>query len=340
MHRGNDTIRKQFACAIVGLFFLSLSPVTATAHVFVGTQWRQGTNPKYPGNGWIAKVYLNIPVPPPPTGPNRPDEGTLTFAENYVADKTPDFTFQTDWIDYPSGPEPIGHDADYQTIGEFLAGNVRNVSDPAKLDEPFGSFLIQFSGFLKVTFEDDTTELGLPVWVDFGTFGYDGYRLVVGETIYRWPLVPVEDFFWRENPICQAVGLYPISITFFNRYDPNNEIGFGDVGIEVYTWHGSERAWPTGQRMVNATRGQGSIIPPRVIYQIQDVSPVQFGDFNADGTVDVGDARWFQHCFSGPSIDGEFLSLRPGCTAFDFDNDRDIDLVDFIFFNSFMTGPN
>lgn len=282
---------------------------------------------------------MNIPVPPPPADPTQQDRGTLSFAEDYVADKQPDFTFETDWIDYPSGPEALGRDDAYPTIRDFLVGNFRNVSDAGALAEPFGDFLIRFSGFLKVTFDDDTTDAGLPVWVDFGTFGYDGYRLVVGETIYRWPLVPIEDFFWRENPICEAVGLYPITITMFNRYDPGNAFGYGDVGIELYSWHGSERAWPVGERMIHPTRGAGSIIPPRVIYQIQDVSPVGLADFNADGGVDLRDARWFQHCYSGPSK-GEFLALRPGCLAFDFDQDRDIDLEDHQLFEELLDGPD
>ncbi len=336
----NRNKKKSLACGILtGVLLLTLLPRTAVPHVFVNSQWRAGTNPEYDGRGWHAEVYLDIPVPPPPSDPTQTGRSGLFFAESYVENLAPDFTFETDWIDFPSGPEALGRDDAYDTIGEFIAGNFRSISDQGKLQAPFGTFLIRFSGFLKITFDDDTTAPGLPVWVDFGTMGYDGYRLEVGETIYRWPLISTEDFFWRENPICEAVGLYPITVTFFNQYDPIDEYGFGDVGIELYTWHGSERAWPAGEHMVHSTLGPGSIIPPRVIYQIQDVSPVQLSDFNADGKIDLRDARWFQHCFSGPAAEGEFLPLKAGCLAFDFDGDRDIDLGDYLVLDAFLSGP-
>lgn len=323
----------------------------ARGHVFVPEMYREGGYPAYDGAGWVAKVYLNLPLPDPPEDTSATDLGTLIQAESYVADATPDFTFRTDWIDFPAGPEAVALDTSFTTMGDFLNDYIYDVSDPSKLDEPFGNFLIKFEGYLKVTFDEDlTSAIGLPIWVDFGTIGYDGFRLEVGTTIYRFPKMFVVDgepsFFWRENPICEAAGMFPIRVTYYNRYDadldpdPPTQQSYHNeyAGIEVYTWHGSELALPAGQNMVHAVRGPGTIIPPRVIYQADDVQPLVTGDFTADGQVDGRDLRWFQTCFTGPG-DELFVLLATGCHRFDFDEDRDVDLTDFATFLGLLESP-
>jgi len=313
--------------------------------------YREGGYPPYEGAGWVAKVYLNLPLPDPPEDTSEQDLGTLIEAEAYVAEATPDFTFRTDWIDFPAGPEAVALDTSFSTMGDFLNDYIYDVSDPSKLDEPFGNFLIKFEGYLKVTFDEDlTSAIGLPIWVDFGTIGYDGFRLEVGTTIYRFPKMFVIGgepiFFWRENPICEAAGMFPIRVTYYNRYDadldpdPPTQQNYHNeyAGIEVYTWHGSELALPAGQNMVHAVRGPGTIIPPRVIYQAGDVQPLVTGDFTADGLVDGRDLRWFQTCFTGPG-DEIFVLLATGCHRFDFDEDQDVDLTDFATFLSLLESP-
>ncbi|HNQ23699.1 MAG TPA: hypothetical protein PKK06_11450 [Phycisphaerae bacterium] len=60
------------------------------------------------------------------------------------------------------------------------------------------------------------------------------------------------------------------------------------------------------------------------------------GDYNMDGPIDLDDAADFVACLSGPNASpGPSLVCR---TAFDFDDDNDIDLEDFATFQEAFTG--
>ena len=58
------------------------------------------------------------------------------------------------------------------------------------------------------------------------------------------------------------------------------------------------------------------------------------GDCNGDGEVDLDDYTGFEACLLGP--DG---GLGTGCECFDFDDDGDVDAVDFLTFQLSFTGP-
>lgn len=275
-------------------------------------------------------MYLNIP---------DASAEHLLVAENWIASRVPDFTFSTDWIDFPAGPVGLVPDADLETMGDFLNDYIHNVSDPTKLSEPFGNFIIKFSGFLRVAMDDDTVPgVGLPVWVDFGTAAQDGYRLFVGQTIYRFPLVGTLDFFWREQPILEATGMFRIEFTYFSKYDPFASLKAEAAGVELYTWHGGGLPWPAGENMIHPQLGPGTIIPPRVIYRQDDIQPLSPGDFDADTDVDAQDVRWFQNCFTGPGSEG-LLLLETGCERFDLDEDVDVDATDYAGFLGLFMGP-
>ena len=62
--------------------------------------------------------------------------------------------------------------------------------------------------------------------------------------------------------------------------------------------------------------------------------PPDPGDCNDDGDVDLQDFLAFQTCFTGPGG-----TLTPGCVCADFDGDDDVDLADFLAFQSAYTGP-
>jgi len=81
------------------------------AHPAVSQASRAGAYPAYDGGGWIGEVFLNIP-----------DESAihLLTAETYIADRQPDFTFRTEWIDFPAGPVAFQLDSDFATMGDFL----------------------------------------------------------------------------------------------------------------------------------------------------------------------------------------------------------------------------
>ena len=59
-----------------------------------------------------------------------------------------------------------------------------------------------------------------------------------------------------------------------------------------------------------------------------------FGDCDGDGDVDLADFLAFQSCYTGP-----VGPVNPGCECANFDGDDDVDLADFLAFQSAYTGP-
>lgn len=301
---------------------------TGHAHTEIPESFRVGAYPSYDGSGWVGEAFLDIP-----------DEfANIYDAEDYVVDRIPDFTFLTDWIDFPAGVVDLDFDVNFSTIGDFLDDYIHDVSDPAKLGSQFGNFLIRFSGFLKVTMEDDCLAgVGPPISVDFATMGNDGYHLLVGRTILLAPRVGNPDLFLRDDPFLRLPGMYRIEFTYLNIYDPTGDLGFERAGVELYSWHGGGLIRPAGYRIIHPTRGPGTIVPPRVIYQVDDVLDVPEGDFDANTIIDLQDLRWLQPCFTGPG--DEFLNLISWCREFDFDEDGDVDLDDHAVFRVLLSGP-
>lgn len=323
--------RRSVVCA-ASLVILSILSATTRAHVFVFEVYRVGASPPYEGSGWTGECFLNIP---------DTSATTLLTAEAYIVGRTPDFTFRTEWIDFPAGPTDAALDTSFSTIGEFLNDYVFDVSDPVKLNEPFGNFVLRFNGYLKVSFSHNTLpDPNLPVWVEFGTNGYDGFRLRVHDTVYRLPIVDPEYSFYYENCITEGLGLYPIQFTYFNRYDPDNAFNMNRAGVELYSWHDGGLPWPAGNYLIHPYTGEAAtIVPPSIIYQADDILPLMFGDFDAEHDVDIRDFQWLQNCFTGDGAeDGGFL-LDPGCDMLDVESDDDIDLIDQQAMNPIFAGP-
>ncbi len=352
-----------------------LAGVPAWAHVFVSRAHRVGAYPPYDGSGWWAEVFLDIPNldlahyarlqaclggPDVPLLPDceaadleRDDDvdlrdmarfqndlghATLVDAERYADGRVADFTFRTDWIDFPAGPEDSDLDVNFQTIGDFFNDYIYDVSDPAKLDEPFGSLFVRFTGLIKVKISDETRireSVALPLWVDFGTMGYDGYRTRVGESVYRIANVNwIDQPFFAFGPSIEAPGLYPIEVTYFNSYDPDGALDNERAGVELYSWHGGGLPWPAGNQMTHDELGPGTLVPPRVIYQLSDVRLLILGDFDADTDVDMHDFWWFQFCY-----DPNVFFLPFGCDQLDFNSDGKVEEYDVDEFNSTFFGP-
>ena len=62
---------------------------------------------------------------------------------------------------------------------------------------------------------------------------------------------------------------------------------------------------------------------------------IAYGDCDGDGDVDLGDFLAFQSCYTGPGGG----PVGPECECADFDLDTDVDLGDFLAFQSAYTGP-
>lgn len=318
---------------------LALGSGPAWGHVFIIEPHRVGAFPSHPGQGWVAEAYLNLPD----------ERDNLIKAENYIAQKgiDPDFTFRTDWIDFPSGPDTFRLDNEFETIGDFLDDYIYDVSDPDKLDEPFGNLLIRFRGFIKVSVRWDTEAqqgaigwIGLPVWMEFGSLGHDGYRTRMVDTIYRNPVTDANSgAMLHENAIIMGVGLFPFEVTYFNRYDFLGLENHRFAGIELYSWHPGGLKLPGGDLLVHPLFGPATIVPPNVIYQEEDIRPLIAGDFEADSDIDVSDFQWFQHCFTGDEGEDGGVLLDLGCANLDFDGDGDVDLDDYTGFQGGFNGP-
>jgi len=299
-----------------------------TAHDLVNKEFRVGAYPPTPGTGWLGEAFLGLP-----------DDiaERLSRAEDWSGERTPDFTFRTDWIDFPAGPVESRRDTDIATVGAFLDDYIYDVSDPSKLDEPFGHLFLRFSGFVKVRVEDEVRipiPVGPPIWADFGTMGFDAYRLAVQRTTYRVETVEFANPWNHFGPSLEVPGLFRIEFTYLNRYDATGLLGTPRAGVELYSFHGSDKHWQAGFQMYHPTLGFGTICPPRVIYQAEDIQAVLEGDFEADSDLDLKDFQWLQIC-SDPS----FVVLPSGCGAFDYDLDRAISAQDIGAFIDDLTGP-
>jgi len=325
------TKRDNFVCGVAAALLLGVTMHRAHAHILVSRRDRAGAFPAYEGSGWVAEVYLNIP---------GPSAANLLTAEAYADTTTPDFTFKTPWIDFPAGPGAAGRDSDFATVGDFLNDYIVDVSDLSMLDAPMSHMLIRFHGLLKVTLEDEVRirdEITLPIWMDVGTMGYDGYRVSVVQTIYRQPDVNPDNVPWYQfGPALGGMGLFPIEIAYFNRYDPFGFLDAPSAGVEVYSWHGSEKAYPAGEQMIHEVFGAGTLLPPRVIYQPEDVLEQPIGDFEGDADIDLGDWRWLQICYNPDAP--PFIYLV-GCEDVDFDADGRVGDFDVAMFSSVADGP-
>ena len=124
----------------------------------------------------------------------------------------------------------------------------------------------------------------------------------------------------------------------FNKYDPFGSLHAELAGIELYTFHPGGMELPGGKDMVSTNHpefGQGSIIPPTVIYDFEDIiTPAPMADFDRDADTDLRDVQFFQVCYTG--VPEGFPLLPDGCFAFDFDEDVDVDLDDLAAFLQFL----
>jgi len=373
-----SSIRRRSGCIACGFAFTALlwqASAPCSGHVFVAQSLRAGAYPPYDGGGWFGEAFLDLPnfdlahfasLHACLAGPDQSigdecrlgdlDEdgdadlrdvgrlqvlffdNSLVRAERFLANRSPDFTFRTKWIDFPAGPVDSDLDANFDTVGDLLDDYIYDVSDQSKLDEPFGTLLLRFSGLVSVRLEDEIRVrdyIALPVWIDYGIMGYDGYRLRVGVTVYRLPNVNwIERPFYNFGPSIEVLGLYPIEITYFNSYDPEGVMGNSRAGVEVYSWHGGGAPWPAGDNMVHEIYGPATLAPPWVIYQESDIKPAVRGDFDADYDIDLRDVQWYQFC-SDPS----YFFLPSGCDAMDLDSSGRIDEADFAAFQAILRGP-
>ncbi|HRX85902.1 MAG TPA: hypothetical protein P5572_12865 [Phycisphaerae bacterium] len=299
----------------------------ARAHFFVSPLDRVSASPATPGTGWSAAVYLDIP---------DNFASSLLSAETYVASRAPDFTFHADYVDFPAGPQDSLLETDVPDMGTLLGSAATDVSDPAALAHPLGNFLIRFTGLVNVRPEVNALDIpGLPVLLDFGTQGYGGYRLRVGTTsIYRVQnhVFNGDNPFYSENALVHGFGLFPIQVTYFNRYDPTGAEGHERVGVELYSFYAGGLPWPAGTVINNPVFGPMTVTPPSAIYQPQDVPALARGDADGDGSITLADYAALQRCAGG-------IALDDACAVMDLDGDGTMGDFDVHWFTQLLAGP-
>ncbi len=308
------------------ILFVCAFCTAARGHFFVDTIDRVADSPPYPGTGWQAEVWLDLP---------ESAAGSLIAAEAYLRTHPADFTFRTAYVDFPPGPADSALDSELATIGAFLGDDISQVSDPAQLNRPMGHCVIRFAGLINVCLADSTLGIpGLPVLLDFGTQGYGGYRTRIGVTsIYRvqGAAYSAGNPFFTENALVQAAGLFPIEVTYLNRHAPTADNGDERAGVELYSWHPDGLPWPAGQVAIFPGRGAMTITPPHVVYQPDELPPAAYGDVDADGAVTLRDYQTLQQCAGG--------STAAHCAALDAGPDGAIDAADLRTFVGVLSGP-
>jgi hypothetical protein len=300
----------------------------ARGHILVPAAERASATPTHPGSGWVGEAYLDIP---------DAWAASLLAAETFVAGQPPDFTFRTTHIDFPSGPADSLLDTEAATIGDWLDAYLSDVSDPAKLDAPLGNVLVRFRGLIDVRAEYNTfPAFGLPVLFDLGATGYGGYRTQIGSSsILRVQNHVFNDNnpFSTENAIIYVLGLFPVEVAYFNRYDPTNAHGQERVGIEFYTFHPDGLPWPGGTLFSDPLLGNLKVTPPAAVYPWDARAQLPRGDFDADGNVTLADFAILQACFDQP------VAGRATCAAMDFDGDGLVGTFDWKRLGLLLTGP-
>lgn len=310
-------------------FFVAVSVMFATpsfAHLFILETQRSGAAPCQIGTGWVAECFYAIP---------DDAAANLLAAEAHVSEASPTFTFRTQFIDWPAGPDAYGFDAEYGTLGDLLNDYISELSDPDALSLPMDHFLIRATSYLNVRLEDSDFWPPPPVWMDFGIAVFDGGRVRMSNTTITRILFPQPpNGYGTENAIIESPGVYRVQVTFLNRFDPSNEFGAERAGIELLTCHLGGIETPSGF-LLPCDAGDAKLPPPELFFDATDILPVMPFDFDVDNDVDLRDLAGFQNCFTGP---GQIGAPDDGCRTFAGD-DNDIDVISFAEFLEHMVGP-
>lgn len=297
-------------------------------HIFIFETQRSGRIPCEPGRGWEVEFYYNIP---------DANAANLLTAEAYVADREPTFTFKADYIDWPAGLNLTKQDKKLKKLEDFFDGHVSEVSVPGAMTWPIANFLFKARGDLEVSLDFSRLPDPPPVWLDFGLMAYDGGRVQVGGTTMFRIIVPLEpESFFFEDIIATAPGAYEVTITYFERFDPDNLVDMDQAGVELVTCHQDGLDVGASALLFCGDLGSAKSPPPWRVWPRSMILPIAPGDFDVDGDVDLEDVRWIQECFTGPGAGGP---MREGCQVYDLDRDFDVDLEDTKLIIPNLTGP-
>ncbi len=125
-------------------------------------------------------------------------------------------------------------------------------------------------------------------------------------------------------------------------YFPNG--GSGQINLSSasgqmrYSWYNPRTQAMAGGGTVTAGGASTFSAPDTqdwVLWLRRQVPPAEMTDFDDDGDVDLEDFGFFQSCYSGSGV-----APRSGCGAADLDGDNDVDQADFTIFKSCFGGAN
>ena len=203
-----------------------------------------------------------------------------------------------------------------------------------------------FASFQNCTFANNRTGFDQPTLEASSTIGADDLTVLVGNCLF-WGNQDATGFGGERAQILNinshsdlrinntivagwtgllgGVGNSGADPLFVDANGPDDIPGTGDDDLRLQA---NSPAINAGDPTFTPDLGQTDLSGvPRVLCGRVDIGAYEFGigDFNCDRRFDLSDFRHFPFCMFGPDVH----SLGPGCEAFDFDANSDIDLLDF-----------
>jgi len=108
------------------------------------------------------------------------------------------------------------------------------------------------------------------------------------------------------------------------------------AGEYHYEWFNPDAGAVVKTGTITSAGGSRTFKPPfsgHAVLFLADFEVMTPGDFDRDGDVDREDFRYFQACFSGPTV-----AVEPGCEESDLDSNGAVDHDDFSVFESCIGG--
>ena len=162
------------------------------------------------------------------------------------------------------------------------------------------------------------------------------FHFVLNNTVYKDNRIPPQGF---SNADFASFGGPPVNYMYGDgQYWDVTQYAIPDAAVSVdvtLNYQSTSKEFVEFLRDHNTTNSKGQELydvwsnndkcPPEAMVTRQlSLAPQLAGDFNGDGKLTMDDYASFPDCMQGPEV-----SATSGCTAFDFDDDGDVDLADF-----------
>lgn len=177
--------------------------------------------PAFPGDGLVGSVWANVAFPA------SLSDRTISWAQTYASNTTPDSAFVATTVDYPQGSTPTVLDRQ-TSIATFLGSDAASLTNPAAGSNmlmtqnggPAFGTIMQFAGYYRV---DTAGSIFFNIASDDGaSITIQGTQIALNDGIHPFGTLasPVEVSF--TNP-----GLYKLEIEWFDGENVDGGVAFG-----------------------------------------------------------------------------------------------------------------